>query len=98
MAVNDLATSPWHYDSALDGPGIHFDLFFDAGPVTHTLRSLSVVCDAGSPYHHINIRHPGGTEWVSPLIPTGSATFTQAQINSTGFTTLEDIDSLTASH
>lgn len=89
--------SPMHYDSGLDGPGIHFDLFYDPGVgVTHTLRSITVTRDTGSPYTRINIRHADGTEWLSPVIPVGSASFTKNQINAQGFTLLEDCASFTA--
>lgn len=91
-------TSPLHYDSGLDGPGIHFDLFYDPGVGTvHTLRSITVTKDPGSPYSHMIIRHPAGGEWVSPAVPVGTESFTQAQINAQGFAVLEDCASFTAS-
>ena len=65
--------------------------------VTHTLLSIAVTKDSGSPYNHMNIRHSDGTEWVSPVIPVGLTTLTQAQINGQGFTTVESVGSYTAS-
>lgn len=93
-------TSPLHYESIGDGsPGISFDLNYNPGVGNiHTLLSIDVTCDVGSPYNHINIRHPDGTEWVSPAIPPGTGHFTQAQINGQGFTILEDCQSFTASY
>jgi len=91
-------TSPLHYDSDGSAPGIHFDLFYNPGVGNvHTLLSINVTCDVGSPYSTMHIRHPDGTEWVSPTIPPGTGSFTQAQINSQGFTVLEDCASFTAS-
>jgi hypothetical protein len=100
MVGTPTFTSPMHYDSGGPAdPGIHFDLFYNGGVgVTHTLTSITVTCDVGSPYTRIDIRHPNDTEWVSPIIPPGQATFTKAQINAQGFTVLEDCASFTATH
>lgn len=89
--------SPLHYDSG-PAPGIHADVNFNPGVgQVHTIFSIVVTKDAGSPYNHMNIRHTNGTEWVSPVIPVGTTTLTQAQINGQGFTVMEDIGSYTAS-
>lgn len=97
MGGTPTFTSPLHYDSG-QSPGIHFDLFYNPGVGNvHTLLSIDVTCDVGSPYSRMNIRHPDGTEWVSPVIPPGTGHFTQAQINAQGFTVLEDCASFTAS-
>lgn len=85
-----------HYDSGLEGPNIHFDLLYDSGAGPHTLRSITVVRDVGSPYDRITIRHPDGTEWISPVIPEGTRSFTKNQINNQGFTLLEDCTNFTA--
>ena len=89
-------TSPLHYDSGV--PGIHADVNFNPGVgQVHTIQSIVVTKDAGSPYNRMNIRHLNGTEWVSPVIGVGTTTLTQAQINGQGFTVMEDVGSYTAS-
>lgn len=92
-----------HYESGETGaPGIHFDLnYTPSSPVTnpatvHTLLSISVTCDVGSPYTRMVIRRADRTEWDSPVIPPGTGTFNQAQINAQGFTVLEDCAAFTA--
>ena len=86
-----------HYDSG-GLPGIHADVNYNPGVgQVHTLLSIVVTKDLGSPYSRMNIRHTDGSEWVSPVIPVGVTTLTQAQINGQGFTVLEDIGSYTAS-
>lgn len=88
--------SPLHYDSG-PPPGLHADFNFNPGiGNVHTLLSIDVTCDAGSPYRHVDIRHSDGTNWQSPLIPIGSATINQGAINAQGFVVLEDIGSITA--
>ena len=90
-------SSPLHYDSG-PVPGIHADVNFSPGVgQVHTITSIVVTKDAGSPYNRMNIRHADGTEWVSPVIPVGVTTLTQAQINGQGFTVMEDVGSYTAS-
>lgn len=96
MAGAGTFVSPLHYDSG-ESPGLHADINYNPGAGnTHTLLSINATCDAGSPYRHIDVRHANGTNWQSPLIPIGSGTITQAQINAQGFTVLEDIGSITA--
>jgi hypothetical protein len=85
-----------HYDSG-ESPGLHADFNYNPGfGNTHTLFSIDVVCDPGTPYRHVDIRHTNGVNWTSPLIPIGSGTVSQAQINAQGFVVLEDIGSITA--
>ena len=89
--------SPLHYDSG-EPPGIHADVNFNPGVgQVHTILSIVVTKDSGSPYNRMNIRHADGTEWVSPVIPVGDTTLTQAQINGQGFVVMEDVGSYTAS-
>ena len=86
-----------HYDSG-ESPGIHADVNFNPGVgATHTILSIVVTKDTGSPYSRMNIRHTDGTEWVSPTIPVGATTLTKAQINGQGFVVMEDVGSYTAS-
>lgn len=90
-------TSPLHYDSGSQ-PGIRADVNYTPGVgQVHTIQSIVVIKDVGSPYNHMNVRHLNGSEWVSPVIPTGTTTLTKAQINAQGFTVMEDIGSYTAS-
>lgn len=89
-------TSPWHYDSG-ESPGLHADFNYNPGPGNvHTLLSIVATCDVGTPYRHVDVRYLDGTNWTSPLIPIGTGTISQAQINAQGFVVLEDIGSITA--
>lgn len=98
MGAVPTFVSPWHYDSHLDGPGIHFDIAFIPGVgVTHTLAAVNplvVTRDVGSPYTRINIRHPNGTEIVKQ-VPVGVTVFPAVAL--TGFTVVEDCANFTAS-
>jgi len=87
--------SPLHYDSG-ESPGLHADFNYLPGVGNlHTLLSVVVTCDEGSPYQRLDIRHTDGVNWQSLLIPVG-ATLTQLTLNLQGFTVLEDIGSITA--
>jgi len=87
--------SPLHYDSG-ESPGLHADFNYVPGVGNlHTLLSVVVTCDEGSPYQRLDIRHTDGGNWQSLLIPIG-ATLTQLTLNLQGFIVLEDIGSITA--
>jgi hypothetical protein len=90
-------TSPYHYDSG-SVLGIHADFNFNPGVgQVHTILSIAVTHDAGSPYDRVRItRNVDGTNWITPIIPIGSGTVTQGQANANGFTVMEDINGITA--
>ena len=89
--------SPLHYDSG-SAPGIHADFNFSPGAgQVHTILSIDVTHDAGSPYDRVEVtRAAGMTNWISPVMPVGSGTITQGQVNAVGFTVMEDINGITA--
>lgn len=92
-------TSPLHYDTGgPNDPGIHADINFNPGVgATHTILSITVTRDSTSPYDRIEVTHASDfTNWISPIIPVGTHSVTQAQINAAGFTVMEDINGFTA--
>lgn len=89
-------TSPQHYDSG--DPGLQADYNFNPGVgQVHTILSIVVTRTASSPFDRVMVtRAADMTNWVSPVIPIGTTTLTKAQINSAGFTVMEDINGETA--